>query len=149
MKAYNILVVDDDRNIANLLNESLSENGWHISIAREGIEALQMVNDNPPDLIVLDLMLPKIDGFEVCRQVYQSSQIPIIILSARCEMEDKVTCLNLGADDYITKPFGIDELIARINAVIRRNKITERINIMSPFVCDDIIIDTNRQKVLA
>ena len=146
MKEQNILVVEDDENIISLLTEIISGEGWRAIIARDGAEALRMVNEHPPDMILLDLMIPKIDGFEVCRRIRQKSQIPIIVISARSEMEDKVKCLNLGADDYITKPFRIDELIARINAVFRRNRINESSRIESPFICDKIKIDAEKRR---
>lgn len=136
-----ILVVDDDEKIVKFLRFNLSREGWHIITARDGAEALQIVERDPPDLVLLDMMLPKVDGFEVCRQLRQWSQVPIIGLSARGDMADKVRCLDLGADDYITKPFGMDELIARIKAVLRRNKLDDSTPARSFFQCDDLKVD--------
>jgi two-component system KDP operon response regulator KdpE len=147
MKPVNILVADDDEKIVQLLNVALSGDGWHILTAKDGAEALRMVDKYSPDLVILDMIMPGIDGFEVCRRLRQRSSIPVIALSALREIEDKVKCLNLGADDYITKPFGIDELVARINAVFRRNKINDSVPVKSPFFCDNIRIDFNQRRV--
>ncbi|HUT68835.1 MAG TPA: response regulator transcription factor [Dehalococcoidales bacterium] len=136
-----ILVVDDDEKIIKFLRFNLSGEGWHVLTARDGAEALQIVEKDPPDLVLLDMMLPKVDGFEVCRRLRQWSQVPIIGLSARGDMADKVKCLDLGADDYITKPFGIDELIARIKAVLRRNKIDDSTPARSYFKCGNLKVD--------
>lgn len=142
-----VLVVDDDEKILKFLRVNLSREGWHILTARDGNEAVQIVEKDPPDLIILDIMLPKVDGFEVCRQLRQWSQVPIIGLSARGDMADKVRCLNLGADDYITKPFGIDELIARAKAVIRRNRLDDSLPSTSFFTSGDLEIDLATRKV--
>lgn len=136
-----ILVVDDDEKIIKFLRFNLSGEGWHILTARDGVEAMHIVEKETPDLILLDIMLPELDGFEVCRQLRQWSQVPIIGLSARGDMADKVKCLNLGADDYITKPFGIDELIARIKAVLRRNGVDMINPAQSSFESGDLKID--------
>lgn len=147
MKPASILVADDDEKIVKLLSLILSEEGWHILTAKDGAEALQMVDKYSPDLVILDMIMPKVDGFEVCRRLRQRSRIPIIALSARGEMADKVKCLNLGADDYITKPFGVDELIARIKAVFRRNKVNDSIPMKSPLICGNIKIDFDQRRV--
>jgi len=142
-----ILVVDDDDKIVKFLRFNLSGEGWHIHTAGDGAEALRMVEKAPPDLILLDMMLPKVDGFEVCRRLRQWSQVPIIGLSARGDTADKVKCLDLGADDYITKPFGIDELIARVKAVLRRNKFDDSIPARSYFKCGNLKIDFITRRV--
>jgi len=144
-----ILVVDDDEKIIKFLRFNLAGEGWHILTARDGAEALQIVEREPPDLVLLDMMLPKVDGFEVCRRLRQWSQVPIIGLSARGDTADKVKCLDLGADDYITKPFGIDELIARVKAVLRRNKIDDSASVRSYFECDNLKIDFATRRVTA
>ena len=147
MNKTRILVVDDDQTIIDLLGAALSLEGWQVLAAKDGVQALKMVEEEAPDLVVLDIMLPLIDGFEVCRRIRHRSIIPIITLSARGDVEDKVKCLNLGADDYVTKPFRVDELIARINAVLRRNKIIE-INHKDPILtCGDIKIDFQKRQV--
>ena len=147
MKPLNILVADDDEKIVKLLRLILSEEGWNVLIARDGAEVIRMTDKYSPDLLVLDIVMPKMDGFEVCRQLRLRSRIPIIALSARGEIADKVRCLNLGADDYITKPFGVSELIARINAVFRRNEISDFVPRKSPFICDNIKINFSQRRV--
>jgi two-component system KDP operon response regulator KdpE len=142
-----ILVVDDDEKILKFLRYNLSGEGWHILTARNGAEAIQTVEKEHPDLILLDIMMPEVDGFEVCQRVRQWSQVPIIGVSARGDTADKVKCLDLGADDYITKPFGIDELIARIKAVLRRNKIDDLGMLGSAFYSGDLKIDFSTRTV--
>lgn len=118
-----ILVVDDEENIVKLVSYNLEEEGYEIITANEGKEALAKVEQENPDLMILDLMLPKIDGFDICRKVRKNDQannLPIIILSAKEEEIDKILGLELGADDYVTKPFSPRELIARVKAVLRR-----------------------------
>jgi len=148
MGALRILIVDDDTKILRFLRLNLGSEGWKILTAKNGAEALQIAENESPDLILLDMMLPVIDGFEVCRQLRIVSNIPIIGLSARGEMSDKVSCLNLGADDYITKPFELDELIARIKAVLRRNKLAEGTPQINFFSIGDIQIDFITQRVI-
>ncbi|MEG2440677.1 MAG: response regulator transcription factor [Acetivibrio sp.] len=115
-----ILIVDDDGNIAELISLYLIKECFDTLIVNDGEEALQQFNDYKPNLILLDLMLPGIDGYEVCREVRKNSKVPIIMLSAKGEVFDKVLGLELGADDYIIKPFDSKELVARVKAVLRR-----------------------------
>ena len=115
-----ILLVDDDPNIAQLVRLYLEKEGFTVTTAGRGDEALALFRQNPPSLMVLDIMLPGMDGWQVCRAVRQSSAIPIIMLTAKDETFDKVLGLELGADDYVTKPFETKELVARIKAVLRR-----------------------------
>lgn len=115
-----ILIVDDEIEIRRFLRASLSVHGYTIFEARNGIEALQMAVNNRPDLVILDLKLPDIDGIEITRRLREFSQIPIIILSVRDQEQDKISALDAGADDYLTKPFGVGELMARIRVVMRR-----------------------------
>lgn len=117
-----ILIVDDDENIAQLISLYLTKECFETRIVYDGESALQEMNSFSPDLILLDLMLPGIDGYQVCREVRQKSQIPIIMLSAKGEVFDKVLGLELGADDYLEKPFNTKELVARVKAVLRRYK---------------------------
>jgi two-component system KDP operon response regulator KdpE len=117
-----ILIVDDDIAIAKFIRANLEAEGWQTIRAADGAEALEAVEKELPALVILDVMMPNIDGFEVLYRLRQWSQIPVIMLSVRDEMAYKVRCLNLGADDYITKPFGADELVARVRAVLRRNE---------------------------
>ncbi len=121
-----IMVVDDDKNIAELIRLYLEKEGYQVSCYHRGDEALDAFKRNPPALLLLDIMLPGMDGWQVCRAVRQISAIPIIMLSAKDETFDKVLGLELGADDYITKPFDSKELIARIKAVLRRGTSSER-----------------------
>ncbi len=122
MNKTRILVVDDELSIIKFLRANLEARSYEVLAAMNGAEALQTFEKELPDLVLLDIMMPKMDGFEVCRRIREWSQVPIIMLSARGDEDDKVKCLDLGADDYITKPFGKDELIARVRAVMRRTE---------------------------
>lgn len=117
-----ILIVDDDENIAELISLYMTKECFETQIVYDGESALQAADTFAPDLILLDLMLPGIDGYQVCREIRQKSQMPIIILSAKGEVFDKVLGLELGADDYMEKPFDTKELVARVKAVLRRYK---------------------------
>jgi DNA-binding response OmpR family regulator len=119
MKAT-ILVVDDEPSIVDVLSYNLQKAHFHVEIARDGEEALRLASRVQPDLIVLDLMLPGVDGFEVCRELRKEGNVPIIMLTAREEEIDRVVGLELGADDYVVKPFSVRELMARIKSVLRR-----------------------------
>lgn len=120
MAQEKILVADDDRNICELLRLYLEKEGYTAILASDGEEALQKFKDEKPNLILLDIMMPKLDGWQVCREVRKTSNIPIIMLSAKGETFDKVLGLELGADDYVVKPFEAKEIVARIKAVLRR-----------------------------
>jgi DNA-binding response OmpR family regulator len=122
MPAMNILVVDDDIEISELLRIILEKEGWSIFSVENGEEALKFIEKQSTDLVILDILLPKIDGREVCRYLCRNYSIPVIMLSALSDSTEKVMCLDSGADDYITKPFRGDELIARIKAVQRRKQ---------------------------
>ena len=115
-----ILIVDDDRGIVDLVSEYLVESGFHAFTAADGREALYIARREKPDLILLDIMMPEINGYEFVRLYRKERDVPIILLTARIEETDKVIGLELGADDYVTKPFGMAELVARIRAVLRR-----------------------------
>ena len=120
MATEKILVVDDDTNICELLRLYLEKEGYSVIIANTGVQAVRSFNEFSPDLMLLDIMLPELDGWQVCREVRKNSDKPIIMLSAKGETFDKVLGLELGADDYITKPFEAKEVLARIKAVLRR-----------------------------
>jgi two-component system alkaline phosphatase synthesis response regulator PhoP len=120
MAGKKILVVDDDVKTVELVKLYLERDGYQVLIAYDGIEALRLARESSPDLIVLDLMLPDIDGLEVCRVLRNESDVPIIMLTARTTDQDKLTGLGLGADDYVTKPFSPKVLVARVWAVLRR-----------------------------
>ena len=115
-----IMIVDDDRNICELLRLYIEKDGFDAVIAHNGREALALLEKEKPDLMVLDVMMPELDGWQVCREVRKTSDIPIIMLTAKSETFDKVLGLELGADDYVTKPFDSKEIVARIKAVLRR-----------------------------
>lgn len=120
-----ILIVEDDKNLSDLMKLELEYERFEISRAFDGNEALLQFNSQKPDLILLDVMLPKMNGYEVIRKIRQISDVPVIFVTAKDETFDKVNGLNSGADDYISKPFKIEELIARINAILRRVKKSE------------------------
>lgn len=120
MGANKILVCDDDRNICELLRLYLEKDGFEVCIANDGEEALEKHKTEQPSLILLDVMMPKLDGWQVCREIRKKSDCPIIMITAKGETFDKVLGLELGADDYVTKPFDPKEIIARIKAVMRR-----------------------------
>lgn len=120
MATGKILIVDDDTNICELLRLYIEKEGFETAIANDGKAAVHMFDSVNPDLILLDIMLPELDGWQVCREIRKKSQCPIIMLTAKGEVFDKVLGLELGADDYVVKPFETKEVIARINAVLRR-----------------------------
>ncbi|MCK4741527.1 MAG: response regulator transcription factor [Anaerolineales bacterium] len=124
-KQHTILVVDDEPSIVDVLRYNLEKANFSVLVARDGEQALQLAAARQPDLIVLDLMLPGIDGLEVCRSLRKEDNIPIIMLTARDEEIDRVVGLELGADDYVVKPFSTRELIARIKSVLRRAQASE------------------------
>ncbi|MDR5682790.1 MAG: response regulator transcription factor [Armatimonadota bacterium] len=121
-RAAMVLVVEDEPEIGRLLRSYLERDGYAVVLTGDGETAIREFDSRQPDLIVLDLMLPGIDGYEVCRRVRGVSRVPIIMLTARDEVEDKVAGLELGADDYVTKPFSPREVVARVRAVLRRNR---------------------------
>lgn len=118
--SHKILVVDDEQSITDLLEYNLRRNGYRVVVARDGRQALRLAQAEHPDLVILDLMLPGLDGLDICRALRRESSIPIIMLTARDEEVDRVVGLELGADDYVTKPFSVRELMARVKAVLRR-----------------------------
>lgn len=120
--AETILVIEDDALQADVVNVLLSQVGYDIAVARDGLEGLRRLYETQPDLVLLDLVLPKMDGWEVCRRIREMTYVPIIIMTSRRSDEEKVKGLRLGADDYIVKPFNPQELIARIAAVLRRTR---------------------------
>ncbi len=117
-----ILVVEDDRRIRDMVRRGLIFEGYEVTAAENGEEALRLARESMPDAVILDLMLPGIDGLEVCRRLRQASNVPILMLTARDAVPDRVTGLDAGADDYMVKPFAFDELLARMRALFRRNR---------------------------
>jgi len=141
--AKKILVVDDEKKIAEILKAYLERDGYQVSTAYDGQSALELAQSNSPDLIILDLMLPKVSGWDVCRELRKESDVPIIMLTARDDTTDKIIGLELGADDYVTKPFDPKEIISRVRAVFRR---TEGKAIPKTTIkIGDIIIDIDKR----
>lgn len=118
---YKILVVDDEASIVNIIAYNLKKEGYQVITASDGEQAYELAMAEHPDLVLLDIMMPKMDGYEVCRKIREKSNMPIIMLTARADEVDKVLGLEMGADDYVTKPFGSRELMARVKANLRRN----------------------------
>jgi two-component system KDP operon response regulator KdpE len=147
MRAARILLIDDEVSIQRAVAPLLRSRGYEMEVAGTGSEALKMFADRPPDLIVLDLGLPDIEGTEVCRRIRAQSPLPIIVLSARGAEADKVSALELGADDYITKPFGPEELVARIRVALRRTT-AEDTPPAGRLKAGDLTIDYDRRRVL-
>ena len=120
MKTYKILVVDDEVDIVDFIDDYLTGEGYEVIKAYDGVEALDKMRQNLPDLVVLDIMLPGLDGFEVCKQIRTESTVPILMVTAKDSDVDKIVGLEIGADDYIPKPFNPRELVARVKAILRR-----------------------------
>src|SRR5439155_2259016 len=125
-KKTTILAADDDPQLLRLISRNLQLEGYDVLAASDGQQALELIENNTLDLALLDVMMPRMDGFTVCYRVREFSSVPIIIITARGQDQDKVRGLDLGADDYLTKPFSVDELLARVRAVIRRSQFTAR-----------------------
>ena len=140
MNEYLVLVVEDDKPIRNLISTTLKMNGYKYITASKGEEAIMLSASHKPDIIILDLGLPDIDGVEVIEHIRTWSDVPIIIVSARSEDKDKIMSLDKGADDYLTKPFSVEELLARLRVIQRRLMKTENISVME-FVNDKLRID--------
>ncbi len=120
--ATRILVIEDEERIRQFLQRGLSFEGYRVDVAADGPTGLELAYENPPDLVLLDLMLPEMDGLEVCRRIRQVSDVPILMLTAKETIEDRVVGLDAGADDYLVKPFAFDELMARVRALLRRTQ---------------------------
>ncbi len=151
-----VLVVEDDAALREMLAYNLSRQGYQVQTAGDGLQALQIARSNTPALIILDIMLPGIDGFEVCRLLRQEMSVPILMLTARDEDVDKVVGLEMGADDYMTKPFSIRELLARVKALLRRVRLiheeisgdgTDAIKPEATLSFTNLIIDQARREV--
>ncbi len=143
-----IMVVDDDPRLIRLVRANLEAEGYRVLTAMEVGPALEQIDLEMPDLIMLDVMMPEMDGYEFCRRVREFSTVPIIILTAKVEDADKVKGLSLGADDYVTKPFSIQELLARVEAVLRRTKLSEEAKTRPSFVSEDLCVDFARRRVV-
>ncbi|MBI4494082.1 MAG: response regulator transcription factor [Chloroflexi bacterium] len=142
-----VLVIDDERRFRDLLELNLTRRGYRVVLAPDGLAGLNLLEREAPDLVILDLMLPDLDGYEVCRRMREYSSVPIIVLTARAEEAHKVRGLRLGADDYVTKPFGAEELLARVEAVLRRSH--QPLEAVSPtiFASGELVIDFAQRRV--
>lgn len=138
-----VLVIEDDDAISDLLRRGLTYEGYKVAVAQDGTTGLRMARDAPPNLVVLDLMLPGIDGLEVCRRLRAADDIPILVLTARGTVSDRIAGLDSGADDYMVKPFSIDELLARVRALLRRKGPAEETE--RRFA--DLVMDTKSHEV--
>ena len=148
MDNQKILVVDDDLNICELLRVYLNKDGFDTAIASNGEEALDLVLKYKPDLILLDIMMPRLDGWQVCREVRKTSEVPIIMLTAKGEVFDKILGLELGADDYISKPFDTKEVLARIKAVLRRSNEKSKKNAIKEVRFDKLVINLTNYELI-
>jgi DNA-binding response OmpR family regulator len=139
-----VLVVDDDEKLNSLLTEYLTRFGFHVTAVNHPVRGLQEIKQHPPDVIILDVMLPGMDGFELCREIRKFSSLPIIMLTARGEVTDRIVGLELGADDYMPKPFEPRELVARIQSVLRRGMEKTPAEVLR---CDGLTADCTRRTV--
>ena len=145
---FKVLLVEDDKNIASFVQTVLETNGYQVLTAERCQQGLMVFTSHVPDLVVLDLGLPDMDGEEFIRVARQSSMVPIIVLSARTDEQDKVSALDLGANDYMTKPFGTGELLARVRAALRTNRNSIQSSPLGgTFTMEDLIIDYDRRQV--
>ena len=143
-----ILLVEDDRNLLDALKYNMLKEGYTVFAAGDGAEGLDIARREKPDLIILDVMLPSISGFEVCRIIRKETSVPILILSARADETDKVVGLDIGADDYVTKPFNLRELLARVRALLRRSETAEsHEESQAVLKTGDVEIDASRHRV--
>jgi len=149
-KKTTIVAADDDPQLLRLMTRNLEFEGYEVLPASDGQQALGEIESHVPDLVLLDVMMPKMDGFTVCHRVREFSTVPIIIVTARGQDQDKVRGLDLGADDYLTKPFSVDELLARVRAVLRRSQITSREGaqgLQATAITGDLAIDYSQHLV--
>jgi DNA-binding response OmpR family regulator len=142
-----ILVVDDEPRYLRLLEANLRSDGYEVITASDGLQAVETFSSNPVDLILMDVMMPNLDGFAACQRIRQFSNVPIIILTAKGEEQDRVRGLDMGADDYLVKPFSATELLARVRAVLRRSNVSKDVNQSRYFEHDNLRIDFARAEV--
>ncbi|MCU0465950.1 MAG: response regulator transcription factor [Anaerolineae bacterium] len=143
MSGERILVIEDEARIAQFIERGLIYEGYRVNVARDGQTGLNIARDNPPDLVILDWMMPGLDGLEVCRRLRAASDVPILMLTAKDDVTDRVAALDTGADDYLVKPFSIDELMARVRALFRRATPTSRPEILR---FADLTLDTGTHR---
>jgi len=144
-----VLVVDDEKSLRDFVQNNLEVRDYKVLTASNGVEAMALFNAERIDLIILDIMMPHLDGLETTRRIRQTSIVPIIILTALGEESDKVRAFNYGADDYLTKPFGVGELLGRIKAVLRRSRWSEPSTTEEPIVRENITADLARHEITA
>jgi two-component system, OmpR family, response regulator RegX3 len=148
VSAQTVLVVEDEESFVDALTVGLTREGFKVEVARDGAEALAMFDAVRPDVVLLDVMLPRISGIDVCRQLRQRSSVPIIMVTAKGAEIDTVVGLEVGADDYVTKPYRMRELVARMRAVMRRTPVAgESVSGPSPLAIGDVVIDPDRHEV--
>jgi len=143
-----ILLVDDEEKMLNFLQRNLEARGFKVITAANGFDALRLFEEETPSLIVLDIMMPRMDGLEVCRRIREKATVPIIVLTALDEQSDRVQALDLGADDYVAKPFGIDEFLARVRAVLRRSTWNENPPPAETVRFSNVEVHINERRVL-
>jgi len=146
-----ILIVEDEQSIARFISAILGANGYETLQAQTGTEALSIISSNCPDLVILDLGLPDMDGIEILRDLRSWSSLPVVVVSARSHEKDKVAALDMGADDYLTKPFGTDELLARVRTAIRHTRTVsgnDEVARQGTYTVGDMVIDYNKHQVL-
>ena len=148
MENKKILIVDDDENICELLRLYLQKDGFNTVVANNGEKAISLVQIEKPDLVLLDIMMPVLDGWQVCREIRKTSDVPIIMLTAKSETFDKVLGLELGADDYVTKPFDSKEVVARIKAVLRRTGENEKNDKTKEVRFDKLVINITNYELI-
>jgi len=148
MNGKNILVVEDEEAIAEAVRARLASEGYHVNVVHDGPQALRAAAQERPDLVVLDLMLPGMDGLEVCREIQRTDWVPVLMLTARTEETDKVAGFAVGADDYLTKPFSLRELAARVKAILRRMDRIRQSGPTEPVNRFDLMVDPARRRVV-
>ena len=143
MTSERVLVIEDEARIAQFIERGLIYEGYRVTVARDGQTGLAVARDNPPDLVILDWMLPGLDGLEVCKRLRAASDVPILMLTAKDDIRDRVTGLDAGADDYLVKPFSVDELMARVRALFRRSAPMSRPEVLH---FADLTLDTGTHR---
>jgi two-component system KDP operon response regulator KdpE len=147
MTATRVLIVENDPNIVDLIRSNLLVRGFDVQVSSSGSDALELIEKSEPSVVLLDLMLPTVNGFDLCREIRQQSDVGLIVVSARADESDKVRALNLGADDYLTKPFDVEELLARMAATLRRSRVTDLESSVAEITFGQIRIDMEAKAV--
>ena len=147
MRSKKILVVDDDPGILRLISANLRARGYEPPTFSSGTPALEYLGDESPDLIILDILLPGVDGMELVRRIRGLSGVPIMMVSGKDEIDRKLEALDLGADDYLTKPFSVEELLARVRAILRRSAPATSLDATGTYHCDDLEVDLDRSEI--